>query len=77
MSPLGKYAQGVAAVLSLAIVLTWLVIILFGVPPLDDLTNVVLLALGYVFGRQDRTDESVETRKRLEHLEATSNAKTD
>ena len=49
MSPLGRYAEGVAAIVSLSLVATFLVIILLGQAPPDDLKDMVLLALGYVF----------------------------
>lgn len=49
MSPLGRYAEGVAAIVSLALVATFLVIIILGNEPPDDLKDMVLLALGYVF----------------------------
>lgn len=50
MSPLGKYAEGVAAIVSLALVAAWLVILLLGGTPAVELTNAAWVALGYIFG---------------------------
>ncbi len=52
MSPLGRYAEGVAAIVSLALVATFLVMVVLGQDEsalVDDLKDMVLLALGYVF----------------------------
>lgn len=49
MSPLGRYAEGVAAIVSLALVSTFLLQIVLGQPVEPDLKDMVLLALGYVF----------------------------
>lgn len=50
MSPLGRYAEGVAAIVSLALVTVWLVILLLGGQPAVELTNAAWVALGYIFG---------------------------
>ena len=49
MSPLGRYAEGVAAIVALAIIATWLVTMLLGGQPQDRLHDAVLLALSYIF----------------------------
>lgn len=50
MSPLGRYAEGVAAIVSLALVSVWLVVLLLGGSPAVELTNAAWVALGYIFG---------------------------
>ena len=49
MSPLGRYAEGVAALVSLSIIAVWLTMMLLGHTPPGKLDDAVLIALGYVF----------------------------
>lgn len=49
MSPLGRYAEGVAAVVALSVIATWLTMILLGGTPPDRLHDAVLLAMSYIF----------------------------
>lgn len=63
MSPLGRYAEGVAALVSLSIVGTWLTMMLLGATPPDKLDDAVLIALGYVFVKGGvQAGESISTR---------------
>lgn len=51
-SPFGKYADALATVVALSIIVSWLVGLLInsiGVPP--QLDNAAWIALGYVFGK--------------------------
>lgn len=52
-SPLGKYAEGVAAVVALAIIFSWLFALLFNPAGITStLNDAAWVALGFIFGRQ-------------------------
>jgi hypothetical protein len=73
MSPLGRYSEGVAAIVSLALVTVWLVIMLLGGSPLDDLKDAVLIALGYIFGAKGAQAAEGVARAAVDRAKTSSN----
>lgn len=56
MSPFGPYADKVAVVAALAIMLAWTVSQLLGVTPTESLSTAFTLCLGYLFGSRAATN---------------------
>lgn len=55
-SPLGKYAQIVAAITAIAVITAYLIGVLFNLPGGDNLKDFALIALGAVFGSSAATN---------------------